>query len=156
MVCPAGYADCHSSCHPVLLPIYSKLDIDTAYHYLELRFKSKGLRVLGAVMFIVYQIRTYVYYHVSAVHGACQSDRHQCEYSYYRYGRYRNYLFLHRLVVNPCRTDFIQGSVLLVGVTFALIFLVAHIDGGMGSIFDAFAAGNFIGARSSRGLISIS
>ena len=38
------------------LPIYSKLDIDTAYHYLELRFESKGLRVLGAVMFIVYQI----------------------------------------------------------------------------------------------------
>ena len=38
------------------LPIYSKLDIDTAYHYLELRFRSKGLRVLGAVMFIIYQI----------------------------------------------------------------------------------------------------
>lgn len=38
------------------LPIYSKLDIDTAYHYLELRFGSKGLRVLGAVMFIIYQI----------------------------------------------------------------------------------------------------
>ena len=38
------------------LPVYSKLDIDTAYHYLELRFGSKGLRVLGAVMFIIYQI----------------------------------------------------------------------------------------------------
>ena len=38
------------------LPIYSKLDIDTAYHYLELRFGSRGLRVLGAVMFIIYQI----------------------------------------------------------------------------------------------------
>ena len=38
------------------LPIYSKLDIDTAYHYLELRFNSKFLRVLGAVMFIIYQI----------------------------------------------------------------------------------------------------
>ena len=38
------------------LPIYSKLDIDTAYHYLELRFESRGLRVLGAVMFIIYQI----------------------------------------------------------------------------------------------------
>ena len=24
------------------LPIYSKLDIDTAYHYLEIRFGSKG------------------------------------------------------------------------------------------------------------------
>ena len=38
------------------LPIYSKLDIDTAYHYLELRFNSKFLRVLGAVMFIIYQV----------------------------------------------------------------------------------------------------
>lgn len=38
------------------LPIYSRLDIDTAYHYLELRFGSKGLRVLGAVMFIIYQV----------------------------------------------------------------------------------------------------
>ena len=28
----------------------------TAYHYLELRFNSKGLRILGAVMFIIYQI----------------------------------------------------------------------------------------------------
>ena len=35
------------------LPIYSKLDIDTAYHYLEMRFESKGLRGLGAVMFMV-------------------------------------------------------------------------------------------------------
>ena len=38
------------------LPIYSKLDIDTAYHYLELRFHSKFLRVLGAMMFIIYQV----------------------------------------------------------------------------------------------------
>ncbi|MDU2376414.1 MAG: sodium:solute symporter, partial [Anaerococcus vaginalis] len=38
------------------LPIYSKLDIDTAYHYLELRFDSKGLRILGAIMFIIYQV----------------------------------------------------------------------------------------------------
>ena len=38
------------------LPVYSSLGIDTAYHYLELRFQSKGLRVLGAVMFIIYQV----------------------------------------------------------------------------------------------------
>ena len=36
--------------------MYSKLKIDTAYHYLELRYKSKGLRVLGALLFIIYQI----------------------------------------------------------------------------------------------------
>ena len=38
------------------LPIYSRLDIDTAYHYLELRYNDKGLRALGAFMFIIYQI----------------------------------------------------------------------------------------------------
>ena len=36
-------------------------------------------------------------------------------------------------------TDFIQGSVLLIGVTFALIYLLAHLDGGIGAIFTAFA-----------------
>ena len=38
------------------LPVYSSLDIDTAYHYLEIRYKDKGLRVIGALMFIIYQI----------------------------------------------------------------------------------------------------
>ena len=65
------------------LPIYSKLDIDTAYHYLELRFESKGLRVLGAVMFIVYQIgRMSILHRWSEVRtldrfysGFCPSDR---------------------------------------------------------------------------------
>ena len=37
------------------LPMYSKLDIDTAYHYLELRGKSKGIRILGVVMLKEYQ-----------------------------------------------------------------------------------------------------
>jgi SSS family solute:Na+ symporter len=37
-------------------------------------------------------------------------------------------------------TDFIQGSVLLIGVTFALIFLIAHIDGGAGTIFSTLAS----------------
>ena len=41
-------------------------------------------------------------------------------------------------------TDFIQGSVLLIGVTFALIFLVCKIDGGFGAIFDTFGQGKFL------------
>ena len=129
------------------LPIYSKLDIDTAYHYLELRFKSKGLRVLGAVMFIVYQIgrMSIIMYLPSMVLANLTGINVNILiivmgviaiiYSYT--GGLKSVLW----------TDFIQGSVLLVGVTFALIFLVAHIDGGMGSIFDAFAAGKFIGAE---------
>ncbi len=38
------------------LSIYSRLNIDTAYHYLELRYNDKGLKILGTFMFIIYQI----------------------------------------------------------------------------------------------------
>lgn len=38
-------------------------------------------------------------------------------------------------------TDFIQGSVLLIGVTAALIFLTAHINGGFGEVMSALTTG---------------
>src|SRR5690606_910222 len=37
------------------LPVYRKLDLDTAYEYLERRF-DKRMRILGSLLFIVYQI----------------------------------------------------------------------------------------------------
>lgn len=127
------------------LPIYSKLDIDTAYHYLELRFGSKGLRVLGAVMFIIYQVgrMSIIMYLPCMVLGSLTGISINVLiiimgviaiiYSYT--GGLKSVLW----------TDFIQGSVLLVGVTFSLIFLVAHIDGGMGALFQAFATeGKFL------------
>ena len=120
------------------LPIYSKLDIDTAYHYLELRFGSKGLRVLGAVMFIIYQIgrMSIIMYLPCMVLGNLT-------------GINVNLLIVIMgviAIVYSCTgglksvlwTDFIQGSVLLVGVTMALVFLIAHIDGGFGEIVRAF------------------
>ena len=121
------------------LPIYSKLDIDTAYHYLELRFGSKGLRVLGAVMFIIYQIgrMSIIMYLPCMVLGSLTGISVNVLiiimgiiaiiYSYT--GGLKSVLW----------TDFIQGSVLLIGVTFALIYLLAHLDGGIGAIFTAFA-----------------
>ena len=122
------------------LPIYSKLDIDTAYHYLELRFGSKGLRVLGAVMFIIYQVgrMSIIMYLPCMVLGSLTGINVNLLiiimgviaiiYSYT--GGLKSVLW----------TDFIQGSVLLIGVTFSLVFLLAHIDGGIGTIFGAFAA----------------
>lgn len=117
------------------LPIYSKLNIDTAYHYLELRFHSKGLRVLGAVMFIIYQVgRMSIIMYLP-----CMVLSHLMNvnvnilivimgiiaivYSYT--GGLKSVLW----------TDFIQGSVLLIGVSFALVYLLMHIDGGLGAIF---------------------
>jgi SSS family solute:Na+ symporter len=122
------------------LPIYSKLDIDTAYHYLELRFGSKGLRVLGAVMFIVYQTgrMSIIMYLPCMVLGSLTGISVNLLiiimgviaiiYSYT--GGLKSVLW----------TDFIQGSVLLLGVTFSLIFLLAHIDGGLGAVFTAFTS----------------
>lgn len=123
------------------LPIYSKLDIDTAYHYLELRFGSKGLRVLGAVMFIIYQVgrMSIIMYLPCMVLGTLTGISVNVLivimgviaiiYSYT--GGLKSVLW----------TDFIQGSVLLIGVTFAFVFLVCHLDGGMGAIFDALTTG---------------
>ena len=126
------------------LPVYSKLDIDTAYHYLELRFGSKGLRILGAVMFIIYQVgrMSIIMYLPCMVLGSLTGIDINLLiiimgviaiiYSYT--GGLKSVLW----------TDFIQGSVLLIGVTFALVFLVAHINGGMGAVFGALADGKFL------------
>ena len=100
------------------LPLYSRLKIDTAYEYLEIRYKNKGLRILGALMFIIYQIGRMG---VIAI-----------IYSYT--GGLKSVLW----------TDFIQGMVLIVGVTFALGFLLFSIDGGIGSVFSELAGGKFL------------
>ena len=128
------------------LPIYSKLDIDTAYHYLEIRFKSKALRILGAVLFIIYQIgrMSIIMYLPSMVLSNLT-------------GLNVNLLIIVMGVIaiiysytgglkSVLWTDFIQGTVLLIGVTFALFYLANGINGGFGSIFDSLANGKFIGA----------
>lgn len=126
------------------LPIYSKLDIDTAYHYLEIRFGSKGLRVLGAVMFIIYQVgrMSIIMYLPSMVLANLTGINVNILiiamgviaiiYSYT--GGLKSVLW----------TDFIQGSVLLIGVTFALLYLAHGIDGGFGAIFHSMGQGKFL------------
>ena len=124
------------------LPIYSKLDIDTAYHYLEIRFNSKGLRVLGAVMFIIYQVgrMSIIMYLPCMVLSSLMNINVNILiiimgiiaiiYSYT--GGLKSVLW----------TDFIQGSVLLIGVTCGLIFLLCNIDGGLGAVFHEFTQGH--------------
>lgn len=128
------------------LPIYSRLNIDTAYHYLELRFGSKSLRVLGAIMFIIYQIgrMSIIMYLPSMVLSQLTGISVNLLiivmgiiaiiYSYT--GGLKSVLW----------TDFIQGTVLLVGVTFALIYLVCGIDGGFGAIAQELTSGKFLAA----------
>ncbi|MBF0578719.1 sodium:solute symporter [Erysipelotrichaceae bacterium RD49] len=120
------------------LPVYAKLDIDTAYHYLELRFGSKALRILGAVMFIIYQIgRMSIIMYLPCMVLASLT------------GINVNVLILTMGIIaiiysytgglkSVLWTDFIQGSVLIVGIIFALIYLMSNIDGGIGAVFSSF------------------
>lgn len=126
------------------LPIYSRLGIDTAYHYLEVRYNDKGLRVLGALMFIIYQIgrMSIIMYLPSIVLSQLTGISVNLLivvmgiiaiiYSYS--GGLKSVLW----------TDFIQGIVLISGVVFTLIFIAFSIDGGIGEIFSTLLSDKFL------------
>lgn len=126
------------------LPLYSRMGIDTAYQYLENRFDSKGLRILGAVMFIIYQVgrMSIIMYLPSMVLAKLTNipitvliiamGIIAIIYSYT--GGLKAVLW----------TDFIQGSILIIGVSFVLIFLLFQIKGGIGEVWNTLASGKFL------------
>ena len=71
------------------------------------------------------------------MYGTWKSDWNQRKLTDHYHGYHCYYLLIHRSLKSVLWTDFIQGSVLLIGVTFALIFLLAHLDGGFGAIAHA-------------------
>ena len=124
------------------LPIYSKLEIDTAYHYLEKRFQSGNLRILGAVMFIIYQLgrmSIIMYLPSMALAEVTGLDVNMLIvvmgviaiiYSYS--GGLKAVLY----------TDFIQGTVLIVGIALSLVAMIGSIHGGWGTIWDTLTTGH--------------
>lgn len=126
------------------LPIYSRLGIDTAYHYLEIRYNDKGLRVLGALMFIIYQIgrMSIIMYLPSMVLSQLTGININLFivvmgiiaiiYSYS--GGLKSVLW----------TDFIQGILLISGVVFTLVFLAFSINGGIGEVFTTLYRDKFL------------
>lgn len=123
------------------LPVYARLDIDTAYDYLEIRFGSKLLRAIAAVFFIVYQVgrmSIIMYLPSIALAGLTGINVHfliitmgviAIIYSYT--GGIKSVLW----------TDFIQGTILIIGVVIALIVLIGNIDGGFSAITDQLVNG---------------
>lgn len=78
------------------LPIYSKLDIDTAYHYLELRFGSKGTSCTWSCNVHHLPDRTYVNHHVPSMYGTWKSDWNQRKLTDHYHGYHCYYLLIHR------------------------------------------------------------
>lgn len=130
-----------------ILPIFARMDIDTAYDYLERRFDSKGLRVISAILFIIYQLgRMSIIMYLPSVGLAVLTGIDiniliilmgiiAIVYSYT--GGLKSVLW----------TDFIQGIVLVAGVIVALFVLISDINGGLGAIATELANGKFIGAK---------
>lgn len=117
-----------------ILPIFARIDIDTAYDYLDKRFNSKALRIISALLFIIYQLgrMSIIMYLPSAglsvltgidiniliiLMGAIA-----IVYSYT--GGLKSVLW----------TDFIQGVVLISGVVVALFVLMANKQGAYAAL----------------------
>ena len=126
------------------LPIYARLDIDTAYDYLQKRFGSKTLRAVSAIFFIIYQIgrmSIIMYLPSVALAGLTGINVYfliitmgviAIIYSYT--GGIKSVLW----------TDFIQGIILVTGVVIGLIILLFNIDGGLGAVSKELANGKFL------------
>jgi solute:Na+ symporter, SSS family len=116
------------------LPVYRKLNLDTAYEYLERRFDVK-MRMIGSILFIVYQIgRMSIIMYLPAIALSAVTGINTVliilfmgviATIYSAFGGIKSVLW----------TDFIQGVVLIGGGIFALIFLLFTIDGGIGEVF---------------------
>lgn len=123
------------------LPVYAKLGIDTAYHYLEIRYGSRGLRVLGALMFVIFQLgRMSIVMYLPCLALAYLSGISvdvliiamgaiAIVYSYT--GGLKAVLW----------TDFIQGVILIGGITLTLVYLICSLNGGISDITGSLTTG---------------
>lgn len=123
------------------LPVYAKLGIDTAYHYLELRYGSRALRVLGALMFVIFQLgRMSIVMYLPCLALAKLTDIDvdvlivamgaiAIVYSYT--GGLKAVLW----------TDFIQGVILIGGITLTLFYLIYSLNGGMSDVAQSLTSG---------------
>ncbi|WP_428909822.1 sodium:solute symporter [Niallia sp. Krafla_26] len=117
----------------VFLPVYKKLNLDTAYEYLERRFDRK-MRVIGSILFIVYQIgRMSIIMYLPAIALASVTGINTIliilfmgviATIYSAFGGIKSVLW----------TDFIQGIVLIGGGVFALVILLLSVNGGIGEV----------------------
>lgn len=132
------------------LPVYAKLDIDTAYHYLEIRFQSPALRVLGALMFVLFQLgRMSIVMYLPCVALSSLTDISvdvliiamgaiAIVYSYT--GGLKAVLW----------TDFIQGVILIGGITLTLFYIIYKLDGGFGDVTSSLTEGGRFLANSEK------
>lgn len=116
------------------IPVYHKLNLTTVYEYLEIRFKSRFLRIVGALVFVLYQLgrSVFVLYFPSMILsqylgvstavliliGGGITLFYSCR------GGIKRIIWM----------DFFQGGILIFAIAVSLVIVCSQIDGGMGQI----------------------
>lgn len=115
------------------LPVYRRLNLDTAYEYLERRF-DKNLRVIASLLFIVYQVgRMSIIMYLPSIALAAVTGIHAV-YIILFMGVVATIYSAFGGIKSVLWTDFIQGVVLIGGGILALVILIFSIQGGVPEI----------------------
>ncbi|MCX8037171.1 MAG: sodium/solute symporter [Candidatus Sumerlaeia bacterium] len=124
----------------VFLPFYRRLNITTAYEYLELRFNA-ATRMAGSILFMLYQCgRIAVVMYLPALALATVSDL-DVQTSILVMGVLCILYTVLGGIEAVIWTDVAQAIILLGGAVFSLVFLLAHVEGGLSGAVRAAADG---------------
>lgn len=119
----------------LFIPIFRKLNISTAYEYLELRF-NVALRTIGSMSFILFQIgrmAVVLFLPAIAINVVTGIDIYVCILSM---GILSLLYTLMGGIEAVIWTDAMQVVVLMGGAILCLVLMIANIDGGFSEIVD--------------------
>ncbi len=119
-----------------IIPIYRKLNITSAYHYLELRF-NVILRLIGSISFILFQIgrmAVILFLPALAINVVTGINIYTCVLS-------MGLLSLLYTLIGGIEaviwTDALQVIVLIGGALLSLFFIITNVDGGFFEILNS-------------------
>lgn len=128
------------------IPFFRKLDVTTAYEYLEERF-GPTIRVLGSVLFVLFHIgRVAIVVYLPTLAISSVTDISPVLVAAAVGVLSVVYTFLGG-IEGVIWSDVVQGIILLIGAAVILIFGIAALDGGLATVAtDAAADDKFISA----------
>ena len=119
-----------------LIPIYRKLNVTSAYHYLELRF-NVILRLIGSISFILFQIgrmAVILFLPALAINVVTGINIYTCVLSM---GLLSLFYTLIGGIEAVIWTDALQVIVLIGGALLSLFFIITNVDGGFFEILNS-------------------
>ncbi|MGK4219076.1 sodium:solute symporter [Kocuria marina] len=126
------------------IPFFRKLNVTTAYEYLEERF-GPSIRVIGSLLFVLFHVgRVAIVIYLPTLAISSVTDINPALVAAAVGVLSVVYTFLGG-IEGVIWSDVVQGIILLLGAVLILVFGIAAINGGLGTVIsDAAADGKFI------------